>query len=236
MSAVSGLLGTISLAGGYVTMADSWTLASNAALQDLTPLSPTSNHQQLMTTGLLLGAAGSYHCKLPVDAVAGYSVGSLVNPEEWSFFSACEAREVTPLGAVWRTYVTGLGVSGFECVAYVDASNPLIVAGTSGTATLTLTTGVYYSVPSIVSHVGAGVSADDAQRRIIVRAGAYAVPSAYGGLPLPGLSGACVLTASAGRTYSCTVLTTGVTCRVNRRMSQGDVVVEFVANGVVTPA
>jgi hypothetical protein len=237
MSAISGLTGSVTFASGYTILCDSWASAISAALQDETGLSPAGQHQQLMTAGLLQGGRGSYHCKLPVDAVAGSALSSYnINPEEWVFFSACEARETTILGASWRTYLSGLVASGFIATQYIDATTPLIVAGGAGSATLTVTTGVNWTVPYVVSAVGGGVSADDTERRVVIHGAVSSSGTANGGLPLVGTTGAAAFVASAGRQWSGTIMVTGITARVNRRMSQGDMNIEFVWNGTVTPA
>lgn len=237
MAAVSGLLGSVTYATGYTVLVDQWNLGIFASPQDLTPLTPTLGHQQLSATNLLQGAAGSYHCKLEVDHLATFTHSSyLSNPEEWAFFSACGAREVTPFLATWRSYVPGLLVGGFTTVAYIDDTTPLVLAGTTAVATLTASAAASYSVPYVVTGVDAGVSTDDTLRRVMVTAATISNPSPTV-LPVAGTAGDISLVAVAGRQYTIeNILVTGVMCSVNRRTGVGDIFVDFLANGAVVPA
>jgi len=237
MSVISGLTGSITYASGYVVLCDAWHLMLNAALQDGTPLSPTSGHQQLLAAAALKGGAGRYHCKLAVDEIADYSgVSYNTNPEEWSFMSMCEARETTQLKAAWRTFVAGLINSGFEAVSYIDNITVLPLPGTSGTTQLTVTTGKNYEMGYIVGDIDVGVSTNDEARRINMRALASAAPTSNGGLPVAGTTGSATFVAYTGRQYAAAgILVTGILCRVNRRASYGDITVDFVLNGALTP-
>ena len=238
MAAISGLLGSITYANGYTTLVDSWGMIIAAAPQDLTPLSPTSNHQQLLTAGLLQGAGGQYTCKLAVDAVADADMGGAIydtNPHEWVFNSTCEAREITPFGASWRTYIDGLKTTSFIMTSYIDDTTVLPLAGSAGTATLTVTTGVNYSVPYVIQQVQGGVSAADEMRRIAMACLGSSLPTANGSLPLAGTTGAATFVAKTGRQYSGTILVVGCVVAVNRPLSVGTISVDFVVNGAVTP-
>ena len=237
MGAISGLSGSVTYAAGYTVLLDQWNLGIFAQPQDLTPLSPTAGHQQLSSADLLQGAAGSYHCKLEVDNVATFAHSSYItNPEEWMFFSACGAREVTPFLATWRTYVKGLLSSGFTSVSYLDDTTPLVIAGTTAVATLTANAAANYSVPYVVTGVDSGISADDTLRRVMVSAAAVSSPTPTV-LPVAGTVGNITLVGEGARQYTiAAILATGVMVAVNRRTGVGDIFVDFLANGAVVPA
>ncbi len=169
MPALSGLNGTVTYAAGYTILAQGWQMMVAAAPQDLTPINPAGDHQQLMTSGLLLGAAGSYVCRLgvPATALGGGGVGAYdAYPEEWQFVNTCEAREVTVLGATWRTYLSGLKTTGIQIVSYIEDTQVLPLAGTNRTATLQTDTGRFYTVPYVVLGHDSGVDAEDTERMV----------------------------------------------------------------------
>ncbi len=233
MAAINGILGSVTFAGGYTTLARNWSMNIEAAPQDLTPLSPTDNHEQQAHADdcLLRGASGSYSCRLKVCDDATLTSDTYdTNPEEWMFHQSCEAREITPLGAAWRTYIDGLKRSDIEIVSYIDDTTALPLAGDDGSATLTAAAATTYSVDYVVVGAESSVDTDDSGRRVVIRANAYQNPTAST-LPLSGVSGAATFTAETGRFYTGTILITDVVTRVNRRTSEGSIDFQFVING-----
>ena len=237
MAVLSGLDGTITFAAGYTILARGWTMSINAAPQDLTPINPTWDHQKLLNTALLQSAAGSYGCRLGVGTTALLNAGAGeydTFPEEWTLTQTCEAREVTVLGAAWRTYVAGLKSTSFEMVSYVDGIQALPLANRADTAILTTDAGRFYTVPYVVIGQDSGVDVDDTQRRVVTSCAATDRPVATGGLPLTGDFGVATFFAGGtNRKYVCDILVTGVVVNVNRAVSVGSVGISFVANGVV---
>lgn len=238
MAAISGVNGSVTFAAGYTTLADSWIMIVGAAPQDVTPLNPASDHQQLMDTGLLRGAYGNYTCKYEVDADVG-----IANPpydtlttEEWTFQAVCEAREITPLAASWRTYIAGLKSGGFDCVSYIDDGEALPTAGNTGVVTLRMTAALSYQVPYIVLEASSGVAAADIMRRVNLSCAADSVPTVSEGLPYVGNEGAATFVAEGARQYTCDILVVGITASMNRAASIGGISVDFVVNGALTGA
>lgn len=253
MIAISGLNGSVTFASGYTDIVDSWNAFLSSTPQDLTPLSPEGSHVELFSpdnaAGLLRGGEGTYTCKLEVPETANISgtiSGSddLLNPESWALRSQCEARDITPLTAEWRTFVAGLKSNSVEATFYIDDTEPLIVSGATADFALvvegTLAGEKHYDNVKVNIHeVSCGVAADDIMRRTSI------VGDVYGGsdnlidaenLPLAGDSGAATFVAEGGRQYSGDILVTSVVCAVNRRESIGSIEVGFVFNGEVTAA
>lgn len=238
MAAIAGLNGSIAFASGYTNIVNGWSANLSADQQDITPLSPAGNHQVLLTTGLLNRASGSYRGKLTVStaaALSGSSYGAPVNPEAWMFEERCEARDITPLGAAWATFIAGLKTGRCDMTQYLDDTTALPTAGSAGTALLTCDVGAY-TVPFIVEGVDDGVDVTDTERRAIIHAAAASACSCTGGLPLAGVQGSATFLAVTGRTYTGTILITRVMARINRRTSEGSYDVDWVANGALVAA
>jgi hypothetical protein len=234
MAAISGLNGNVVYASGYTTIVDGWNMNIEAALQDLTPFRPTSNHVVQMTSNLLKGATGGYNCKLGVDHLATLaSAGYAGDPDEWTFVQTCEAREITPFTAQWRTFIPGLLDSEAEVIHYVDDGETVPLAGDSGTAVLTVTTGKTVSMPFICQSRSPGVTVADDQRRITAFLKASGFPTIVG-LPAAGTTGTGEFYISANRALTATILVTRVQINVNRRESRGSIGIQYVANGEVT--
>ena len=234
---LSGLSGSVTYACGYTTLIRGWGMGVNAAPQDLTALNPAYSHQVLASTGLLKGAAGSYWCKLVVGPNADHNAGAGgydTFPEEWTFIQDSEAREVTPFKAEWRTYVPGLRTSGLEMVSYIEDTQALPLAGTTGTAVLTVDGARHYNVPYVVVGNDSGVDTEDTERRVVTTGAGISAPQSVGGLPLAGTECAIKLFAMpATRRYEGTALVTGVSVSVNRALSIGSIAVGFVINGTL---
>ncbi len=245
MSAISGLKGSVTFAAGYTEIVDSWSAIITALQQDMTPLAPAGDHRQLFQTmdlpdetyvDILRSGMGNYTCKLAVPSEAVSSGITYVGAaESWLLTSICGVRDITPLGADWRTFVTGLRDTSFESVHYLDDTAPLPPAGSKGTVTLTADTGDNYTIPAILSEVDAGVSTEDIMRRARLVGDAYAAAT-NNNLPLAGDAGNAVLVAETGRQYSGDIIVVGVTCSVNRQLSVGGLSVDFVFNGEIVRA
>jgi len=237
MAAISGILGSVTFASGYTTLAHGWSMNIEAVPQDITGLSPAGNHQQLETTGLLSGASGMYRCKLAVVTASAMTGPYVTDPEEFTLVMRCEARETTPLGATWRTFIAGLLSTQLTEVSYIDGTTPIPATIAAGTAVVTLDSGRSYSVPYIVTRIDGGVDTEDVERRLTVEMLGSSAPTPTGLATLiPGINGAFSFVAEGARLVSGTLLVTGVTIRVNRRTSEGSIEVAYVCTGTVTGA
>ena len=233
---ISGLTGSVTYTNGYAVLADRWTMALNAVMQDLTPLSPTSSHQQLATTGILVGGEGAYHCKLAVPSTALFTGPYDEFPESWTLRSTMTPREVTILGGTSKTYVGGLITTEIEMRSWIDDTTVLPICGTSSDAVLTAVTGSTYTVTYVVSEIDVEIDTDNPDGHMLtVRAAASAFPSAVT-LPLPGTTGTATFVAVTGKQYSGTIFATSVVTQVNRRTGVGGIDVGFVWSGTITPA
>lgn len=238
MGAVSGLTGTITHATGHTVLCDGWRLDIASAMQDQTPLAPAGGHEQMLGAGLLLGATGTYTCKLAVAAASTYAItgtGYDPNPEEWFYEQLCEARETTPLAALWRTYVEGLISSRADLITYIDDTEALPLGGSVDTATLTIAAGMSLSLPYVVENMHAGVDTEDTERRIVLGVRATAAPTPTGAFPGAGTGGVATFLTDGTLVYNCAgILVTALRVRVNRRTSVGRVEADFVSNGAIT--
>ncbi len=238
---VSGLLGSVTFANGYTTQVSKWHMDFAPAMQRLTALSPTGNHEVLATTNLLNGATGWYEAEfqvVPTTTVTGPTYISY--PEYWRYRQMCAALETTALTATWRTYIGGLVTTEGEIGIYLNDTTALPLVET-GTAVFILATGQQVSLPYISDGIGVGVSIDDDERRIVLRVKGSGAPTITGIPPLAATAGvvtagAATLQATTSRTYAGNIQVTSVDVSANNRTSEGRIRIEFVSNGAIVGA
>ena len=221
MAAISGILGSVTFAAGWVTDAHYWRVKDSAAARERTPFAPTDN-MRIRDTGLR-SWEGEYRCWQPatVDtdlaALAGYDT----NVHAYSIELVADDLLTTPFAAAYQTRIAGLlGASGsYDC--YLDSVTPLPQAGAADTLTLTIAAGMTFAIPIVVTDAEGRASAEGADRHVTITwvSAADWTPTA---VPLIAATGAATFVAEGGRQYSGAILITrlGISMSAQREMAE----------------
>ena len=234
---ISGCEGSVTYASGYTTNAYSWLMRYRADVIDRTPFTPTSSYMSRQA-GILSGS-GTYKCHYPVtvtSAVTGPAYVSFVNAYDLTLI--CKELEGTKFTDAAKTYIAGLLSAEGNYTAWLDDTTALPTAGATANGVFLLQTGLGYTVPLVVGEdVSVEVSADGSARQATIPFKSTGVVTLTGSPPIPGIaSSAATFVAYTGRQYSGSIIPTRIGVRMRADRTQGEITVDFVVNGALTPA
>lgn len=237
MASASGLDGQVTFDSGYTTDLSAWKMSIFSTPLDKTAFQPTDDHQ-VLCGDMVNGAEGSYIAELCVDTDADITdTGNLYEPYpyRWVFRSEMEPRLATTFQDSWHSWNIGLISSQLRMQTWLSTTlAPPAVA--TGAASLVINSTESYDVPYRSTQIDIGVDVDDGgQRNAIIQAAATAGPTANGGLPLPGVTGTATFLVGGTAQYAGTILVTAVEATVDRIAPEGQIMIEYVVDGELSP-
>ncbi len=237
MAVISGSTGSVTFASGYTTKTYAWSARPRTDPIDTTTFSP-SNSYTTAAAGIL-DWEGSYRCRqaATADTTLAASGGAYVsNPYRYEVEITCNALQTTAFTATYHTRIAGLLSARGSWSCYIDDTTPLPEAGTSDTLTFTLSSGITYQIPLIVTDVATDVVADGSGRQLVLSFVNNGAVTADGGAPVAGTLGAATFVAHRGRQLSGNILITSVRIALDAARSEADFTISWVGAGPMTAA
>ena len=187
---ISGIGGTVSLTGGFVTKIKRWSASTVAATQEERVLSASGNFAVQDIANQQVTSRIQFECEITSALAAGFSGLTIPNISGWSVDTECDGNGYAILGDKFTHFTAGYLRGAWQVRALIDSAVAPPAVDTIGSLVFTAGTGLTIQGSGGV----AGISRANGQgERPCVIDGKFVSSFTVTALPIAGVAGAVSL-------------------------------------------